>query len=92
MYLHLRFQDEAAAGVLYKRAGFTVARKDWGIVRLLGRDPKYLLRKPLQAPEQSALQEVSPGSSSSSSSSSKGLVPVGLKGLPKFLQAMAARA
>jgi hypothetical protein len=88
MYLHLRFQDEAAAGVLYKRSGFTVARKDWGIVRFLGRDPKYLLKKPLQAPEEAGLQEVTPAGSSSS----KGLVPVGLKGLPKFLQAMAARA
>jgi hypothetical protein len=49
MYLHLRVEDEASAGSLYSKAGFQIDRKDCFLVRLLGQEQKYLLKKPLRA-------------------------------------------
>ena len=47
IYLHLRFQD-APAGQLYRKAGFTAAKEDLWLVLLLGMDRRYLMHKRLQ--------------------------------------------
>ncbi len=47
MYLHLRLQDEAEAGALYRRVGFEPIDQDVWLVRLLGQEQRYLMRKRL---------------------------------------------
>ncbi|KAG1678733.1 hypothetical protein FOA52_012772 [Chlamydomonas sp. UWO 241] len=46
LYLHLRFQDEAA-GYLYRSTGFTAVEEDAWYVTLLGMDRRYLMLKSL---------------------------------------------
>lgn len=46
LFLHLRFQDHAAA-VLYRQAGYIEDRRDLPFMFLLGQDRRYLMRKTL---------------------------------------------
>lgn len=50
MYLHLRCKDSVVAGGLYTKAGFTAYQRDWPILLLIGQEPRFLMRKQLQAP------------------------------------------
>jgi len=44
IYLHLRLQDDAAAK-LYSKAGYVAVDKDSVLVKLIGMDRRYLMRK-----------------------------------------------
>jgi ribosomal protein S18 acetylase RimI-like enzyme len=47
IYLHLRFQDDAA-GRLYRGAGYQAVKQDWPLVSWLGQDRRYLMKKRLE--------------------------------------------
>lgn len=47
MYLHLRFKDEDVAGKLYRGAGYEVYKEDLPLIKLLGKDRRYLMKKSL---------------------------------------------
>lgn len=61
LYLHLRFKDEATAGSLYRKHGFTSAKKDCLLVLLLGQEPRFLMLKHLAADRMLAGQVALPG-------------------------------
>jgi hypothetical protein len=61
LYLHLRFKDAATAGSLYRKAGFTQAKKDCWLLLLLGQEPRFLMLKQLAADRTLAGQVLLPG-------------------------------
>jgi hypothetical protein len=61
LYLHLRFKDAATAGSLYRKHGFTDAKKDCWLLLLVGQEPRFLMLKQLAAARTLAGQVSLPG-------------------------------